>query len=237
MAAELAALESEFSQAFEARRTASMGLAEAGNDNSAARETFRSADARLAELRSRAAGLARAVGEANYKDFSGDTPTPDVNYVFPTFVTTKLPIGLVGLIIAAIFAAAMSSIAAELNSLATVDRDRHLPAIAEAGGVRFALSARVADHDGVLGDLRVHRGEVRRGPRIADRSRQSFRLVLLRIAARVSSCWRCSSADRTVTVRSSACLPASRPSPRWLCTPRPAASRFSGTIRWVLSSW
>ena len=43
----------------------------------------------------------------------------DVNYVFPTFVTTRMPIGLVGLIIAAIFAAAMSSIAAELNSLAT----------------------------------------------------------------------------------------------------------------------
>jgi Na+/proline symporter len=34
-------------------------------------------------------------------------------------VTTRLPPGLVGLIIAAIFAAAMSSIAAELNSLAT----------------------------------------------------------------------------------------------------------------------
>jgi len=39
--------------------------------------------------------------------------------VFPTFVTTRMPIGLVGLMIAAIFAAAMSSIAAELNSLAT----------------------------------------------------------------------------------------------------------------------
>ena len=43
----------------------------------------------------------------------------DVNYVFPTFVTTHMPIGLVGLIIAAIFAASMSTVAAELNSLAT----------------------------------------------------------------------------------------------------------------------
>jgi Na+/proline symporter len=50
---------------------------------------------------------------------TGDTPVPDVNYVFPTFITTRLPMGLVGLMIAAIFAAAMSSIAAELNSLAT----------------------------------------------------------------------------------------------------------------------
>jgi Na+/proline symporter len=43
-----------------------------------------------------------------------------VNYVFPTFVTRQLPIGLVGLIIAAIFAAAMSASAGEMNALATV---------------------------------------------------------------------------------------------------------------------
>jgi len=53
------------------------------------------------------------------KRVSGKDEYNDVNYVFPTFVTTQMPIGLVGLIIAAIFAAAMSSIAAELNSLAT----------------------------------------------------------------------------------------------------------------------
>jgi Na+/proline symporter len=117
---ELAALESEFSRAFETRRAASMRLAEAaaGQDGDA-RATFRAADAQLVSIRARAAGLARDIGETSYKDFSGDTPTPDVNYVFPTFVTTRLPMGLVGLIIAAIFAAAMSAIAAELNSLAT----------------------------------------------------------------------------------------------------------------------
>jgi SSS family solute:Na+ symporter len=117
---ELAALESTFSRAFEARRTASIQLAEvAGGNDSSARAAFHAADKQLAAVRAQAAGLARWVGEANYKDFSGDTPTPDVNYVFPTFVTTHLPMGLVGLIIAAIFAAAMSAIAAELNSLAT----------------------------------------------------------------------------------------------------------------------
>ena len=50
-----------------------------------------------------------------------------MNYVFPTFVTTHLPIGLIGIVLAAIMAAAMSSIAAELNALATDDRDRLLP--------------------------------------------------------------------------------------------------------------
>lgn len=49
----------------------------------------------------------------------GSASYSDVNYVFPTFVTTYMPIGIVGLIIAAIFAAAMSSISAELNALAT----------------------------------------------------------------------------------------------------------------------
>jgi Na+/proline symporter len=39
--------------------------------------------------------------------------------VFPTFITTHLPIGLVGLMIAAIFAAAMSASGGELNALAT----------------------------------------------------------------------------------------------------------------------
>ena len=57
-------------------------------------------------------------GDEKYRGVTGDTPAADVNYVFPTFITTKMPVGLVGLMIAAIFAAAMSSIAAELNSLA-----------------------------------------------------------------------------------------------------------------------
>ncbi|MBI1955991.1 MAG: sodium:solute symporter, partial [Acidobacteria bacterium] len=39
--------------------------------------------------------------------------------IFLTFVTTVFPVGTVGLIIAAIFAAAMSTISAELNSLAS----------------------------------------------------------------------------------------------------------------------
>jgi solute:Na+ symporter, SSS family len=46
-------------------------------------------------------------------------PSRDVNYVMPRFVLTHLPIGLVGIFIAAVLAAAMNAIAAELNSLAT----------------------------------------------------------------------------------------------------------------------
>jgi SSS family transporter len=43
----------------------------------------------------------------------------DVNYVFPTFILAYMPMGVVGLLIAAILAAAMSSISSELNALAT----------------------------------------------------------------------------------------------------------------------
>jgi SSS family transporter len=53
------------------------------------------------------------------KSSSGNKNFNDVNYVFPTFVVENMPMGVIGLIIAAIFAAAMSSISAELNALAT----------------------------------------------------------------------------------------------------------------------
>jgi Na+/proline symporter len=115
-AGEYTALETEFVGAFGQRRTAADDLVKArrrggATDVADAERAFREADARTFEIRGRATGLVRQV--------TGDLQFGDVNYVFPTFVTDHMPIGLVGLIIAAIFAAAMSSIAAELNSLST----------------------------------------------------------------------------------------------------------------------
>jgi SSS family solute:Na+ symporter len=113
-AASYAALEAEYDAAFEARREAALALAAAtdaaavGRDE--ARATFVRADAQVRDVRGRATALVREAADAKYAD---------VNYVFPTLVVRYLPIGLVGLVIAAIFAAAMSSIAAELNALAT----------------------------------------------------------------------------------------------------------------------
>ncbi len=46
--------------------------------------------------------------------------TNDTNYIFLSFVTRFLPVGLVGLILAAILSASMSSSSAELNALASV---------------------------------------------------------------------------------------------------------------------
>ncbi len=46
-------------------------------------------------------------------------PVNDVNHIFPSYVVSQLRGGLAGLVIAVIFAAAMSTLAAEFNSLAT----------------------------------------------------------------------------------------------------------------------
>jgi Na+/proline symporter len=50
----------------------------------------------------------------------------DVNYVIPSFVLHQLPLGLAGIFIAAVMAAAMNAIAAELNSLSTATCNRFL---------------------------------------------------------------------------------------------------------------
>jgi len=46
-------------------------------------------------------------------------PSKDVNYIIPRFVLDHLPIGLAGIFIAAVIAAAMNAISGELNSLST----------------------------------------------------------------------------------------------------------------------
>jgi solute:Na+ symporter, SSS family len=120
-AAEYRQLEQAFNASYQERRDAATAMANSeGPDRESARERFRKATADMQATRSKAAAIVNeATGEPGYKDRTGDTPKPDVNYVFPTFVTTRLPQGLVGLIIAAIFAAAMSATAGELSATAT----------------------------------------------------------------------------------------------------------------------
>lgn len=51
---------------------------------------------------------------------AGGKKVNDTNYIFLTFVTRYLPAGMVGLVLAMILGATMSSISAEMNALATV---------------------------------------------------------------------------------------------------------------------
>ncbi len=116
-AGEYRQLEAAFDASYRQRREAATAMA---RDEKGARDRFSAATAEMQAIRNRAAAIVKDVtGEAGYADRTGDTPRPDVNYVFPTFVTTRLPQGLVGLIIAAIFAAAMSATAGELSATAT----------------------------------------------------------------------------------------------------------------------
>lgn len=48
-----------------------------------------------------------------------DADTNDTNFIFITYIVTFLPIGLIGLVLAAILSASMSSTSAELNALAS----------------------------------------------------------------------------------------------------------------------
>jgi solute:Na+ symporter, SSS family len=101
-ASEYAALQREFDATVAERRQAGIG------EN---HDQFLAADRRLQDIRARAVDVV--------KKSTGDERYNDVNYVFPTFITTRLPVGVVGLMIAAIFGAAMSASSGELSSLSS----------------------------------------------------------------------------------------------------------------------
>lgn len=61
----------------------------------------------------------RALLKSNISEIDGDIETKDTDYVFLSFVLKYMPIGLIGLLMAVILSAAMSSTAGELNALAS----------------------------------------------------------------------------------------------------------------------
>jgi len=63
---------------------------------------------------------ARQSGISLYEKSAGQNGFNDTNYIFLSFVTKYFPVGIIGLVIAVIFTAAMSSSSGELNSLAAV---------------------------------------------------------------------------------------------------------------------
>ena len=138
-----AQLESDFEEADAARRAAAMSFIDLRGSaaESGARADYVAANVAYLDSRESAREFIRETnGNANFTD---------VNYVFPTFVIQHMPIGIVGLIIAAVLAAAMSSVAAELNALATASTmdfyKRHLkPDSEEQDLVRFGRLATVA---------------------------------------------------------------------------------------------
>ncbi len=108
----LAGVRHELEAAHQARREAALAFASArhgGGDVGAARRAYLEAQRRMAAAETSTRALAGSL--------EGETVN-DVNYVFPSYVVSQLRGGLAGLVIAVIFAAAMSTLAGELNSLA-----------------------------------------------------------------------------------------------------------------------
>jgi solute:Na+ symporter, SSS family len=122
-AAELQAIESRYDEAFEARRSAAEAFAGAQGDpgRSTARSALREADSRIDGLRAEAKDLVKRAAPG--------AETQDADYVFLSFVLGYVPKGLVGLLIAVILCAAMSSTSSELAALGsttTVDLYKRL---------------------------------------------------------------------------------------------------------------
>jgi Na+/proline symporter len=143
-AGEYQALEQRFQASLDTRRQAAETAAAMRRSGDAvaravSQAAFLSADEQVKTVRAEAVALVREV--------SGDRSYNDVNYVFPTFVMTHLPVGLIGLLMAAIFAAAMSTISAELASLSTatvIDFYRRFGSGRTASDSRLLLVSRVA---------------------------------------------------------------------------------------------
>lgn len=107
------ALEVEQTQIHGERRAATMELLDArdrGGDIAALQFQISQADEDLRALRQDAKAIVADVRGAS---------SNDVNYVFPTYIIDYIPVGVLGLMIAVIFAAAMSSLDSELTALSS----------------------------------------------------------------------------------------------------------------------
>jgi Na+/proline symporter len=112
-----AAIEQRYDRAFAMRKSAASDFVEARHEQDSDRRGRSIAQYRVAQKEMDAARNDAAMlvaREGGRKDFR------DTNYIFLSFVTRFLPAGVVGLVIAVIFAAAMSASSGEINSLATV---------------------------------------------------------------------------------------------------------------------
>jgi SSS family solute:Na+ symporter len=101
-------LEREHAAAWVGRERAAMALTV--TPDSISRDAFRASERELARVRTEALAQAGKVTGA---------PPADVNYIVPHFVLAELPLGLAGIFIAAVMAAAMSAVAGELASLSS----------------------------------------------------------------------------------------------------------------------
>src|SRR5688572_2226632 len=108
-AAELQAVRQRYAAAQASRQGSAEAWASSRNPDAEA--AYHSAAAEMGAARGEAVKMIERInGGARYND---------TNYIFPSYIVAQLPRGLAGLVIAVIFAAAMSTLSGEFNSLAT----------------------------------------------------------------------------------------------------------------------
>ncbi|ARS36235.1 sodium:solute symporter [Pontibacter actiniarum] len=113
---ELRGLEATYASLFEQKQEAVHGLVSALKAEDAA--AIATAEAQVDSYTSAGKQVREQVKEVIRKA-TPDAEVRDTDYVFISFVMKYLPTGLVGLLLAVIFSAAMSSTASELNALAS----------------------------------------------------------------------------------------------------------------------
>jgi SSS family solute:Na+ symporter len=113
-AGKLTALETRYDEAFVAKRNAVRGLTNALDSHSAS--SIKAATSALLGPEKEMENI-RGEMKQTLKAADPKMETNDADYVFISFVLHYLPHGLIGLLIAVIFCAAMSSSASELNAL------------------------------------------------------------------------------------------------------------------------
>src|SRR5437867_1123603 len=106
---ELPGVRARYEAALAARREAAESFAQGGRPAGAA--AYLAANQEVDAARRQAIALVEGL--------NGGKRYNDTNYIFPSYVLANLPAGLAGLVIAVIFAAAMSTLSGEFNSLAT----------------------------------------------------------------------------------------------------------------------
>lgn len=115
-AGDIATLESEYDEVFIEKRKEAVNMVKAmRQDNSALVEQTRVSIEKIQDVEK---GIRAEVKEKISAAIPGAN-TLDKDYVFITFVMTYLPHGLIGLLLAVVFSAAMASTASELNALAS----------------------------------------------------------------------------------------------------------------------
>lgn len=107
-------LKEVYSHNFQLKEAAAMKIASSENPKPQVLQNYNEYLAVDQQLREKAQSIIRKANSS----FSADD-VQDTDYVFITYVLKYFPVGMVGLLLAVIFSAAMSSIAAELNALST----------------------------------------------------------------------------------------------------------------------